>query len=228
VHRALIGGFVPAGAAYAAALAGFGFLVVAPATGHLDPAVGVPFVVGALHAVVLIAVAPSLARAGRAPDGRAWIRMGVLTVAGALALLVVGSARGAAVGVLLGLFGATLLAVRDGLTAVGVREAWARLVPVVLGGLLLTSLSWSGPLIEASGHPSAGVDLVVRLNPLAAAAGGALGLDWALMRPVTYDQFVGQYHPFAYAGLAAVLAGWALAAAVLEAPVLLVARRRVR
>jgi hypothetical protein len=184
------------------------------------------FRMAAAQAVVLLAWAPALGRPDRAFDPRAWVRLGVLSGVGIVALLVatwpgVPALEGL---VLLG-FAALLLGLRDGLRTAGLGERGARLVPLALGAASLTTLAWTGPVIESFGDASAGVDLALRINPLAAIAGGILDIDWARLRPVTYDAFVGQYYPFSYPGPVAGVLGWVVAGALGAASSVGIARR---
>jgi hypothetical protein len=221
-----------AGAAYAVALAALGRGVVLPRVAQVPAGIAVPFLVAAVHAVVLVAVAPVLARPEHVPDGRAWRRLVALGAGGAVGLVAAGPLRVAAdalvLGAVLGAFGVCLLAVRDLLRTVRLGEATARVVPALLGTLALTTLLWTGPILETLDDPGVGVGRAIRANPLAGAAGAALGFDWARARPVTYDLFVGQYYPFTYPGPLATLAGWGGLAAVLGTLVVVVARRRSR
>jgi hypothetical protein len=225
--------------AYAGLLLGFGRLVVLPAASHLPPgatgadpalAIAVPVLMTAAHAVVLVALAPCLARPALAPDPRAWALLGALIVGGLGALVaVLPLGRALASAAVLAGFAVGLLALRDLARGIGVGETPARLVPIGLGVLLLTTFAWSGPWIEALDDPAAGVAAAVRVNPLAAVAGGVLEWDWGRARPVTYDLFVGQYYPYRYASPGAAVASWLGAGGLLAAASLglaLLRRRR--
>jgi hypothetical protein len=221
-ERARLAALGLAGVAYAAALAVLGRVVLAPNAEHVPPDTAVPFLLAAVHAVVLLAAVPGLSRSEHAPDPRAWLRLGVLAAGG-----IVGGLpwRGAIPGLLVGLFGAALLGLRDLLRRVGVPESGARVTPVLVGALLLTTLAWSGPLIETMDDPGAGVDLALAANPLAAAA-RAVGFNWGLARPVTYDLFVAQYYHHAYPSPWGAVLLWSVVAAALAGAVLLVKRLR--
>ena len=119
--------------------------------------------------------------------------------------------------VILAGFAAAVRGLHDGMRGVGLGEVPARLIPLLLGAAALTTLSWTGPFIEMTADAASGVDLAIRANPLAAIAGGVHALDWARMRPVTYDAFVGQYYPFSYPAAGAAALGWLALGAVLGA-----------
>ena len=171
-----------------------------------DPA-ATAFRLAAAQAVVLIAWAPSL----DAPGVRGWTRLAAIVGVGVLALAFFEVPRGRVplveIAVLAG-FAAALRGLHDLLHGARLGDGAARVAPLVLGALSITTLSWSGPFIESLADAADGVDLAVRVNPLAAIAGGALQIDWARLRPVTYDAFVGQYYPFSYPGPLAASLGW--------------------
>ena len=169
---------VPAlgGAATAVALLALGRGALA------DPprSAGVPLILAAAEAVLLLAVVPFARRPA------AWIV--ALVLGGTLARALAPGPFAAVDAVVLLGWGGALLGLRVLLRS-GVATA-------AVGALAIASLTWSGPWIEASGDPGLGVALAIRVNPVAAIAYGGHDLDWARLRPVTYGQFVGQYHLF--------------------------------